>query len=131
MRISLTIVLPFLLAACVSTSATWAQNDMSNRATDNQLLGDMGYCRQAAEAASPIPSAPTSQPSGYDVSGTYRQPGYNSGTFTASVEPRTTLFDTAMGGYNTAGAQIAIDRARTTQENLFRGCMADLGWQRG
>lgn len=119
-----------LLSACVD-EGTWTRADMDSRATVERKAVDMGDCRQAAAAVSPIPNMPPSAPSGYDVSGTYTRPGQIPGSFNASVEPRRTTTDAFNDSYARAAAMSAARGARLMQTELFAGCMRGRGWQWG
>ncbi len=117
-----------MVSACVSSSP-WTRADVADVKTlEMQRSIDMGYCRQAADAAAPAPQRMVSGPASYQVSGTYYQPGHLPSNFNANVSPRVSVAEAGQAGYARGQARA---RARILYDDVFVGCMAARGWQRG
>ena len=128
-----------LLAGCAST---WTNPYIPDKnAMDRQLVMDNGYCKRVAIGAAPMPAVnvPVAQaPQGYNVTGTSTTYGYGAPArtdFTGRVTPyqpggAAAGFANGFSGGVAQGAAVGnAIRARRDQDEVFKGCMYQLGWQ--
>lgn len=127
-----------IIAACMSvtacgTSPTWNHTLITDPvAEERQFDIDKGYCIQAAMGSVPMPNVPYIPDAGNgSFSGTYREYNAQSGYTTGQYYGSTSSGGFAGGvasGFATGAAMGAAIRARRAQEDIFVGCMKQLGW---
>ncbi|RMX06836.1 hypothetical protein D8I35_10110 [Corticibacter populi] len=127
-----------LLATLISGCATqWNNPNLVNdpAVLQQQLAIATGQCKQVALGNAPMPDiqVPTSQPSGYAISGTTNTynsstSNYSNGTYATTVTPVANPAQSFMGGYAQGVALGVMLRAKRNQDAVFDGCMAKLGW---
>lgn len=122
------------LAGCQtagSAPASWQNPALKTEAArERQFTIDNGRCKQASMGSVPMPSGPAvgSAPASYNVSGSSFGAGSGFQTYNATVTPVQSPVGAFAGGFvNGMAIRRAID-ARMAQDEIYRGCMYQLGW---
>ncbi|MEW6257790.1 MAG: hypothetical protein AB1592_17695 [Pseudomonadota bacterium] len=122
------------LAGCQtagSAPASWQNPTLKTEAArERQFVIDNGRCKAASMSSVPMPSGPgiVATPSSYNVSGSSFGAGSGFQTYNATVTPTQSPGAAFAGGFaNGMAIRRAID-ARMAQDEIYKGCMFQLGW---
>lgn len=133
-RTFLLISIAVALAGCQtagSAPASWQNSALKTEpARERQFVIDNGRCKAASMGSVPMPSGPAvvATPSSYQVSGSGYSAGSGFQTYSATVTPVQSPGVAFAGGFaNGMAVRRAID-ARMAQDEIYRGCMYQLGW---
>lgn len=123
------------LAGC----ATWSHGSITSPALEErQRVVDNAYCKRVAVGAAPMPSVsiPATQGAGgawtQGVSTTYGPGGgVSRSTYSGSATPMGSFGGGFASGMAQGAAVGALMLARQQQDEIYAGCMTELGWSKG
>lgn len=126
--------LTVMLAGCQTMSgsapASWQNPALKTDAErERQFVIDNGRCRQVSMGSAPMPGpAIAIAPSSYQIAGSGYSASGGHQTYNATVTPvQSPGASFAQGVSNGMAIRRAID-ARMAQDEIYRGCLYQLGW---